>query len=77
MVILENIKLNNGIIECDYNPEKSGEIGHIILNGDETNIEYSKYKYGKQIYAQKSVAKLRALLESGENVPSQTAITWY
>lgn len=78
MVILENIKLNNEGIECDYNPEKSGKIGHINLKRDgDTDIQYSDYGYGKQTYAHKAINKLKELLKDVENVPSQAAVTWY
>lgn len=78
MVILENIKLNAIGIECDYNPEKSGKMGHISLlkNGD-VSVEYSEYEYGKRTYAQKAIDKLNSLLEDGGNVPNKTAVTWY
>lgn len=78
MVILENIKLNNVGIECDYNPEKSGKIGHVNLNQNgDVDIRYSDYEYGKQTYAHKVINKLKELLESSGNIPSQTAVTWY
>lgn len=78
MVILSNIKLNSAGIECDYNPEKCGKIGHINLKKNGTaDIQYSAYEYGKQTYAQKTINKLNELLEDKENIPSQTAVTWY
>lgn len=78
MVIIENIKLNSEGIQCDYNPEKSGKMGHINLNADgSTNIQYSDYEYGKQTYAQKTIDKLKQLLEHTDNIPNSTAVTWY
>jgi hypothetical protein len=78
MVILNNIKLNNMGIECDYDPEKSGKIGHIILKQDgNADIRYSDYEYGKQTYAKKVIAKLESLMEDMDNIPNHTAVTWY
>ena len=78
MVVLENIKLDSVGIECDYNPEKSGKKGHINLKRDgDMEIQYSDYEYGKQTYAYKAINKLKELLKDIENIPSQTAVTWY
>lgn len=78
MVILQNIKLTKEGIECEYNPEQSGRIGHISLNKDgDADIIYSDYEYGRQTYAHKAIRKLAVLLEDAGNIPTQTAVTWY
>ena len=80
MVVLENIQENKGKIECDYNPEMSGLIGHIILENGEVHIEREsdfEKSLKRKMYSWKAGYKLKQLAEAGSPLPSIAAVIWY
>lgn len=51
MVRLMNISCDENNISCDYIPENSDNIGKVtvdIRSREVTNVEFSKYEYGKK-----------------------------
>ena len=80
MVRIFNIIHENGEIICDYVPETSDSIGHIVV--DDTSLEvkdvkYSEYEYGKKMYVSHVRAKLAELLTSKAQIPKEICAVWY
>ena len=79
MVTLTNIVKNNELIECDYNPEDSDHLGHIIVFQNKKlppKIKYSDYQYGKNTYANHVVRRLIELFDQ-ETIPEKDIVMWY
>lgn len=80
MVHLFNIFVEADNISCDYEPEKSGKIGHVTVNTETEEIvkvDYSQYEYGKKMYVAQVRAKLAELLRQKDHIPSETFALWY
>lgn len=80
MVNLFNILYDGSSISCDYIPENSNEIGRVTVNAktrEVTDIEFSKYEYGKKMYVAHVRKKLSELLDLGQPIPKEAIAIWY
>lgn len=80
MVSLLNILYDGNSISCDYIPENSNDIGKVTVDvktREVTNIEFSKYEYGKKMYVAHVRAKLSELLDIGQPIPEETTAIWF
>ena len=80
LVHLFNILMTNDEISCDYTPDTSDKVGHIVVDKKSReikSIEFSGYEYGKKMYASHVRSKLDELLNSKEPVPKETFSVWY
>lgn len=80
MVRLMNISCDENKISCDYIPENSDNIGEVtvdIKSREVTNVEFSKYEYGKKMYVAHVRARLSELLDTEQPVPKETIAIWY
>lgn len=80
MVRLLNILLDGDSISCDYIPENSNDIGKVtvdVATHEVTNIEFSKYEYGKKMYVAHVREKLSELLDKGQPIPKEAIVIWY
>lgn len=80
MVEIFNIKVDENLISCNYSPEDSGLAGKVVVdvNSEEiTDIEYSKYIYGKKMYVAHVRKKLMDLFKSESPIPDKVTATWY
>lgn len=80
MIQLQNIKKNNGTIECDIVPEDSKIPGKLSFDCDTKKVtKYilpNGYEYCESHIAHAS-AYLSHILESGEVLPETKTIMWY
>ena len=75
MVSLLNILYDGNSISCDYIPENSNDVGKVTVDAktrEITNVEFSKYEYGKKMYVAHVRAKLSELLDIGQPIPEET-----
>lgn len=75
MVRLFNICVENGVISCDYEPEKSQLFGHVSVSLDSKEVistQYSDYAYGKKFYLSCVYAKLLQLLKTKNKIPTES-----
>lgn len=80
MVRLMNISCDENNISCDYIPENSNNIGKVTVDirfREVTNVEFSKYEYGKKMYVAHVRARLSELLDAGQPIPKETTAMWY
>ena len=80
MVKISNILFEGDKISCSYFPENSCYIGKITVDAvtrDVINVQFSKYEYGKKMYAAQVRQKLCELLDNGQPIPEETAAVWY
>ncbi len=80
MVRLMNISCDENNISCDYIPENSDNIGKVtvdIRSREVTNVEFSKYEYGKKMYVAHVRARLSELLDAGQPISKETTAIWY
>ena len=80
MVKLFNILCDENKISCDYIPENSDNAGKVtvdINSREVTNVEFSKYEYGKKMYVTHVRAKLSELLDIGQPIPKEATAIWY
>ena len=80
MVNLFNILYDGNSISCDYIPENSNEIGRVTVNAktrEVTDIEFSKYEYGKKMYVAHVRSKLSELLDLGQPIPKEATAIWF
>lgn len=80
MVHLFNISIENNIASCDYTPETSDKVGHVVVDlktEEVSRVDYSEYEFGKGMYVAHVRSKLLELFKSSEAVPKETTAIWY
>lgn len=80
MVHLYNILLKENEISCDYVPETSNKVGHVVVDTDSYDvkeIKFSDYEYGKKMYVSHVRSKLEELLKSENPLPKEVTVIWY
>lgn len=80
MVHISNIFRNGKTVSCDYMPEESQKLGHIVMNTETLEIvevKYSEYEFGKQTYVSHVRSKLEELLSTGGTLPKEAVSIWY
>ena len=83
MVIVKNIKKDNNIISCDYVPEDSEYVGHIVVNLEsEDIIEHKNSGFPGVLFFKDDAYALHAktkLLEISDNKVFDEPVTvmWY
>lgn len=80
MVSLLNILYDGNSISCDYIPENSNDVGKVTVDAktrEITNVEFSKYEYGKKMYVAHVRAKLSELPDIGQPIPEETTAIWF
>ncbi len=80
MVHLFNISVQNNEISCDYTPEHSEKIGHVVVDTESLEVkkvEFSAYEYGKKMYVAHVRQKLEEIYTSGKTIPKEAAVIWY
>lgn len=80
MVRLFNICRNAYRISCDYEPEKSNLIGHVIMDSNTfklIDIKYSQYECGEKMYVAQVRAKLEEIVKQNESIPEETFVVWF
>ncbi len=80
MVHLFNITINDDSISCDYDPEKCGKIGKVVVDKTTQDIKsvlYSEYEYGRKMYVAHVRSKLCELLKYGEKAPREAVVVWF
>lgn len=79
MLKLKNIKINNGIISAEYDPENSGALGYVsvdIKNGRIVESNVSEYDKDFPVYLGHAVACLEKLALQN-SVPEEKTVMWY
>ena len=79
MLKLKNIKLIDGIISADYEPENSGKIGKISIDANSGRvIEMQLAETDKEfpLYVDKALDWLQEARRMG-NLPQERTIMWY
>ncbi|MBR1422933.1 MAG: hypothetical protein IJ571_05780 [Ruminococcus sp.] len=80
MVRLFNIVNDDESIYCDYEPEKSGLFGKVVVDKvteEIRSVSYSEYEYGKKMYVAHVRAKLCELLNLNGEIPKETVAIWF
>ena len=80
MVRLFNIKRNQDSISCDYEPENSNQIGHVIIDNttcDVKDVDFPDYEYGKKMYVSHVRSALENALNSKKPFPEEIICNWY
>lgn len=80
MVHLFNILLKNDEISCDYLPETSDKVGHVVMDTKSYEIKelkYSDYEYGQKMYVSHVRSKLEEILTSKAPIPKEVNVIWY
>ena len=79
MLKLKNIKMNNGIISAEYDPENSGVLGSVsvdIKSGEIVDSKLSEYDKDFPFYLGHAVACLEKLALQ-DSVPEEKTVMWY
>lgn len=79
MLKLKNIKMNNGIISAEYDPENSGVLGSVsvdIKSGRIVESNVSEYDKNFPIYLNHAVSYLEKLALQN-SVPKEKMVMWY
>jgi len=79
MLILKNIKINNGCIEANYAPENSSETGYIKINSQTKSlIESEKTSFDDPLpsYFSHAVKVLIKLIDE-EQLPEEKVVMWF
>ena len=79
MVKIFDIKKTDNKISCSYTPETSSLKGFVEVDAktqEVTNVEYSKYEYGKKMYIAHVRSKLAELLTASK-IPKEIIVNWY
>lgn len=79
MLKLKNIKMNNGIISAEYDPENSGVLGSVsvdIKSGEIVDSKLSEYDKDFPVYLGHAVACLEKLALQN-SVPEEKTVMWY
>lgn len=79
MLKLKNIKINNGIISAEYDPENSGALGYVsvdIKSGRIVESNVSEYDKDFPVYLGHAVACLEKLALQN-SVPKEKMVMWY
>ena len=80
MVKLFNIQKDKETISCNYTPEDSNLEGFVEMNlktKEPTNITYSKFSVGEDMYVAHVCSKLRELITSNKSLPDTVTVVWY
>ena len=79
MLKLKNIKMNNGIISAEYDPENSGVLGSVsidVKSGEIVNSRISEYDKDFPVYMDHAIAYLEKLALQ-DSVPEEKTVMWY
>lgn len=79
MLKLKNIKMNNGIISAEYDPENSGALGYVsvdIKSGRIVESNVSEYDKNFPIYLNHAASCLEKLALQ-DSVPKEKMVMWY
>jgi hypothetical protein len=79
MLKLKNIKLNNGIISAEYEPENTGEVGKIavdVVSGEVVEQHLAETDNTFPMYFNKALEWLQKVRTSSE-IPKEKTIMWY
>lgn len=79
MVRLKNLKMNDGIGECDIIPEDSENYGHITVDLNSEQIKNYSLPAGYEwcvSHVYHAARKLVTLLKNGE-MPKEYLLMWY
>lgn len=78
MLKLKNIKLTNGIISAEYEPENTGEVGKIAIDaktGKVVEEKLAETDKGFPMYFNKALEWLRKVTLN--NIPKEHTLMWY
>lgn len=79
MLKLKNIKMNNGIISAEYDPENSGVLGSVsidVKSGEIVNSRISEYDKDFPVYMDHAIVYLEKLALQ-DSVPEEKTVMWY
>lgn len=79
MLKLKNIKMNNGIISAEYDPENSGVLGSVsvdIKSGEIVDSRLSEYDKDFPVYLGHAASCLEKLALQ-DSVPEEKTVMWY
>ena len=77
---LKNLRINDGILYGDYDPESSGLIGSVAINvsdGEIVNAVYSEYDKPFHSYFNHAISRMRELVSDQESIPKEVLVMWY
>ena len=80
MVHLTNITFDDESISCNYEPEKSGKMGKVVVdkaNEEVKSVSYSDYEFGKKMYVAHVRSKLCELMKLGGDIPKEAVAVWF
>ena len=79
MLKLKNIKINNGIISAEYEPENSGDLGSVSINvenGEVVESKSSQLDVPLPMYLHHAIQALKKMINEKE-LPKEKMIMWY
>lgn len=80
MLRLKNLRINDGILYGDYDPESSGLTGSIAIrvsDGEIVNAVYSEYDKPFHSYFNHAISRMRELVSNQESIPEEVLVMWY
>ena len=80
MLKLKNLRINDGILYGDYDPEASGLVGSVAINvsdGEIVNAVYSEYDKPFHSYFNHAISRMRELVSDQESIPEEVLVMWY
>ena len=79
MLKLKNIKMNNGIITAEYEPENSGNFGSIAIDiktGEILKAKTSEMDIPLPIYLNHATDTLKEIMNE-KTLPKEKLVMWY
>lgn len=79
MLKLKNIKMNNGIITAEYEPENSGNFGSIAIDiktGEILKAKISEMDIPLPIYLNHAAYTLKEIMNE-KTLPKEKLVMWY
>lgn len=80
MLKLFNIVMKDDEISCDYTPETSDKVGHVVVDTKSFEIKkvrFSDYEFGKKMYVSHVRSELEKILTSKAQIPNEITTVWY